>query len=159
MSVPKHILVLILAVIVQTTWGQTFSVFELVPDLVLLALVHVALAAGSFQGAILGFGTGFVQDIYMPDDLGLNALVKSVVAFAVGWGRTGIVADSIQVQIALVFGAVLVHDLIYSVGHSEISWSEIPAFWLRHGPGRALYTALLGAVVSLALLARRHLVR
>ena len=157
MSILKHILLLVLAIILQTTWGHSFSVFGQVPDLVILALIHVALATGSFEATILGFGIGFFQDIYMPDDLGLNALIKSILGFAVGWGRTGIMADNIQVQVVLIFGAVLVHDLLYSIGHSDISWLEVPFFWLRHSPGRALYTSLIGALLSVALLARRRL--
>ena len=152
----RHILLLVLAFILQTTWVHIFEVSGLKPDLVILVLLYIALAAGSFEAIILGFWIGFIQDIDMPDNLGLNALVNSILGFSVGWGRTRITADSVPVQIVLVFAAVLVHDLIYYIGDSGIAWSDLPFFWLRYSLGRALYTSLIGALLSGGLILRRR---
>ena len=156
MSVVRHVLLLVLAFVLQTTWVHFFEISGLKPDLILLVLVHVALRAGRLEATILGFGIGFLQDIYTPADLGLNALAKSIIGFSVGYGRTGIVADNIQVQVALVAGAVLVHDVIYYLGHSGIGLADAPFFWLRYGLGRALYTGALGVLLSASLLVRRR---
>jgi len=157
MTTVRHILLLILAFILQTTWVHALEISAVKPDLILLVLVYIALRAGELEATLLGFCIGFLQDIYMPADLGLNALVNALVGFAVGYGRTGIVADSIQVQVALVFGAVLLHDLVYYLGSSVVSLVDVPFFWLRYGLGRAVYTGLLGALISGILLARRRL--
>ena len=156
MSVVRHVLLLVLAFVLQTTWVHFFEISGLKPDLILLVLVYVALRAGRLEATILGFGIGFLQDIYTPADLGLNALAKSIIGFSVGYGRTGIVADNIQVQVALVAGAVLVHDVIYYLGHSGIGLADAPFFWLRYGLGRALYTGALGVLLSASLLVRRR---
>ena len=157
MEVARHILLLLVAFVLQTTWGYFFDILELRPDLILLALVYIALRAGAFEATILGFGIGLLQDAYMPQNLGLNALVKSVVGFGVGYGRTGIMADDIQVQTLLVFGVVLVHDLIYYVGYSGMSMTEVPYLCLRFGVGRALYTSLIGFCLAYAWGLRRRL--
>ena len=157
MTTVRHILLLILAFVLQTTWVHALEIFAVKPDLVLLVLVYIALRAGEFEATILGFCVGFLQDIYMPADLGLNALANSLIGFTVGYGRTGVVADSIQVQLALVFGAVLLHDLVYYLGSSIVALTDVPFFWLRYGLGRALYTSLLGVLISSTLLARRRL--
>ncbi len=157
MNVARHILLLILAFILQTTWIHAFEIIGLRPDLVVLVLIYIALRSGSFEATLLGFAIGLIQDIDMPHNLGLNALVNAIVGFAVGWVRLHITAETFLVQIALIFGAVLLHDLIYYIGDSSIVWSEIPFFWLRYGPGRALYTSLIGMLLSALLLLRRYL--
>tara|TARA_B100000029_G_scaffold506802_1_gene590222 strand:- start:791 stop:1273 length:483 start_codon:yes stop_codon:yes gene_type:complete len=156
-NVARHILLLILAFILQTTWIHAFEIIGLRPDLVVLVLIYIALRSGSFEATLLGFAIGLIQDIDMPHNLGLNALVNAIVGFAVGWVRLHITAETFLVQIALIFGAVLLHDLIYYIGDSSIVWSEIPFFWLRYGPGRALYTSLIGMLLSALLLLRRYL--
>lgn len=157
MSTVRHILLLILAFVLQTTWAHAFEIAGLKPDLPLLVLVYIALRAGRLEATVLGFCIGFVQDIYTPADLGLNALVKSLIGFAVGYGRTGIVADNFQVQIALVFGAAAVHNLIYYLGSSAITLVDVPFFWLCYGLGGALYSCVLGAILSGLLQVRRRL--
>ena len=157
MNVARHILLLLLAFILQTTWIHVFEIIGLRPDLVVLVLIYIALRSGSFEATLLGFAIGLIQDIDMPHNLGLNALVNAIVGFAVGWVRLHITAENFLVQIALIFGAVLLHDLIYYIGDSSIVWSEIPFFWLRYGPGRALYTSLIGMLLSALLLLRRYL--
>jgi rod shape-determining protein MreD len=157
MNVVRHILLLILAFILQTTWIHTFEIVGLKPDLVILLLIYIALRAGSFEATLLGFAIGFIQDVDMPDNLGLNALANSIIGFAVGWIRLHVTGDNFLVQIALIFGAVLLHDLIYCIGDSAINWSEAPFFWLRYSPGRGLYTGLIGAVLSAILILRQRL--
>ena len=154
MRIPRHILLLILALVLQTTWVSSLEVAALKPDLVILVLIHIALRAGSIEGTLLGFCVGLLQDTHTPVDLGLNALTKSLVGFFMGYCRTGVIADSIQVQIALIFGAVLVHDLVFYMGSSGVAWADVPFFWLRYSVGRALYTSLIGAFVYAALLLR-----
>ena len=151
----RHIFLLLLAFVLQTTWIDFLEVYSLKPDLILLVLVYIALREGPLVAICMGFGVGFIQDVYHPADLGLNALSKSLIGFVVGYGRSRIVADNIQVQIGLLFGAVVFHDLIYYLGTSAIGVIDVPYFWLRYGLGRAIYTALLGTFFSAGLTLRR----
>ena len=157
MQITRHVLLLLVAFVLQTTWGYLFDILELRPDLILLALVYIALRVGPFEATLLGFGIGLLQDAYMPQNLGLNTLVKSVAGFGVGYGRTGIMADDLQVQTFLIFGVVLVHDLIYYLGFSGVGLAEAPLLWLRYGVGRALYTSLIGGGLAYVWGLRRRL--
>ena len=152
----KHILYFALAFLLQTTWLHHFEVLQVHPDLILLVLVYVGLASGHVQATILGFCVGFLQDTYSPDDLGLNALANSVVGFGVGVSRTGIMADTIHVQVLLICAAVLLHDLIFYTGNSGIPIGDVPLYWLRYGLARAVYTGLVGAAVVAVVQARRR---
>lgn len=156
-QVARHVLLLLVAFVLQTTWGYAFDILELHPDLILLALVYIALRVGPFEATILGFAIGLLQDAYMPQNLGLNALVKSLVGFGVGYGRSGIMADDLQVQTLLIFGVVLLHDLVYYLGHNGLGLAHVPFFLLRYGLGRALYTSLIGGGLAYAWGMRRRL--
>lgn len=157
MRIVRNVLLLVVAFVVQTTWIQALEVAALKPDVLLLVLIHIALRAGSTEGTIMGLAVGFLQDIHMPADLGLNALVMSLVGFAVGYCRSGMVADSIQVQVAIIFGAVLFHDLAFYLGSSGVEWTDVPFFWIRYSLGRAAYTSLIGSIVYAILVLRSRL--
>ena len=88
MNLIRYIFLLVLAFALQTTWIDFFEVSSLKPDLILLALTYIALREGPLVAICMGFGIGFMQDIYHPADLGLNALRKSLIGFAVGYGRS-----------------------------------------------------------------------
>jgi rod shape-determining protein MreD len=147
MRTARHVLLLALAFMLQTTWVQAIEIAALRPDLVLLTLILIALRAGPTEGALLGFGIGLLQDTQMPADLGLNAAVKAVAGYLLGRCGTRVAVDSLQVQAALLFAGVLVHDLVFYLGSSGIAAADVPFFWLRHSIGGAGYTLLGGGVV------------
>ena len=148
----RHILLLALAFILQTTWVDSIKVWSIKPDLLIVTLSFIALRSGPVIGAYIGLGVGFLQDIYLPADLGVNALAKSLIGAGFGYSHTHMVADSIQVQAALVFGAVICHDLIYYAG----TGADLP-FEVSSILGRAVYTGLVSAVFFAGVAVKRHL--
>jgi rod shape-determining protein MreD len=127
------------------------------PDLVLLLLIYIGVSEGQIAGALFGFFAGLAHDIYTPEHLGLNSLVKSVIGFSVGYSKGGIVTESLFVQGSLIFVASLVHDLIYffffslsalkTAGVLAFSQTVVTLF-LRYGVGTAVYTTCVGLVIS-----------
>lgn len=152
MSAVRHILLLALAFTLQTTWVDSLTVWSIKPDLLLVALSLIALRSGPVVGAYMGLGIGILQDIYLPANLGVNALAKALIGAGFGYSHARMVADSIQVQTALVFGAVICHDLIHYVG-AGADWP----FEVSRTLGRAAYTGLVSAVFFAGLTLKRHL--
>lgn len=152
MSVVRHIVLMILAFTLQTTWVDSLQVGSIKPDLLIMTLSVIALRSGPVVGAYMGLGVGILQDIYLPADLGVNALAKTLIGAGFGYCYARMVADSIQVQTALIVAAVLCHDLIYYVGTSVDA-----SFEVVHLLGRAVYTGLLSAVFLASLALKRHL--
>ena len=152
MSAVRHILLLALAFALQTTWVNSLEVWSIKPDLLIATLSFIALRSGPIVGAYMGLGVGILQDIYLPADLGVNALAKSLIGAGLGYSHARMVADSIQVQAALVFGAVICHDLIYYVG----AGADLP-FEISNILGRAVYTSLVSAVFFAGVAVKRHL--
>ena len=148
----RYILLLALAFVLQTTWVDSIKIGSVKPDLLIVALSFVALRSGPVIGAYTGLGLGIFQDLYMPADLGVNALAKSLIGAVFGYSHTHMVSDSIQVQAAMIFGAVICHDLIYYVFTS----ADVP-FEAVKILGRALYTGLISAVFLTGLLIKRYI--
>ena len=153
----RRILLLFLIFLLQTTWIQSLQIYGIIPNVVVLALVLLTLAADSTEAILLAFFIGLLQDAYLPENLGLNSLANVLVVMAVGFLRTSIVEDNVRVQVALVAAAVLMHDLIYFIGYSDIDIAEVPFFCFRYGVGSAIYTGFIALVVSYALLLRNRL--
>jgi rod shape-determining protein MreD len=153
----RQILFLCLAFVIQTTWAHHLVIFEVFPDAVILTVVFIALRAGPVRSTLLAFCAGFVQDTYLPGELGLNALAKSVTAFAVASLRGRVLADSPRVQVMIICAAVLVHDLIFYAAHGGVAVLEKPYFWLRYAPGRALFTGLAAGLVVFPLRVLRRI--
>ncbi len=158
LTVLRHILYLALVFILQTTWVRHLQIGGIQPDLVLLTVIFIALLGGHVEAALLGFAIGLCQDAYSPQDLGLNALAKSLVGFGVGFGRGGILADTAQVQVAVVVVAVFAHDMIYYLGSGAASMSDVPYLLIRFGIGRAIYTGVIGIFIAWLLQIRRQLI-
>lgn len=147
MQIIRHILLIFLALFLQTSWIHKFSIFEVWPDLILLVLVYIGITNGQIQATVFGFFSGFLLDIYQdPHSMGINTLTNSLVGFALGYSRVGVVAENIKVQALLVFLACILHDTIF------LSISDPSKFFylmFRKGIGTAIYTALLGVTISI----------
>jgi rod shape-determining protein MreD len=85
----KAAAVLFVAAIVQVTLLSQIDVFHGAPDLVLVALVSIALLRGTIFGAIAGFAVGFVVDTATLQTLGVTSLLLTIAGYWIGrYGET-----------------------------------------------------------------------
>jgi rod shape-determining protein MreD len=152
MKTARNILLLILALFLQTSWTNAIALWEIKPDLIVLVLVFIGITRGQIEATILGFLSGCLMDVYNPEWMGVNALANTLVGFAVGYTRLGVVAEDLQVQATFFFLASLVRDLVYFLCYTFPD--PIQAFYmvLRFGLGTAVYTALLGSFLSFVMM-------
>lgn len=68
-------------IVIQSTWLDYISVYSVIPDLSLLAIVYISFKSPGLQGQSLGFMTGLMQDGISAAPFGLNAFIKT----SVGW--------------------------------------------------------------------------
>ncbi len=87
-------LVIALALVVQNTLLDLVRVDGAHPDVLLLLPVAAGYAAGPDRGAVFGFITGLVADLFLPTPFGLSALVGCVLGFATGTATRGLVRTS-----------------------------------------------------------------
>ncbi len=84
MSAVKTALVLAIALVLQVSLVARFSLDGARGDLLLLATLAAAVAAGPEKGAIVGFGAGVAFDLVLTTPFGLSALVYCVMGYVVG---------------------------------------------------------------------------
>ncbi len=88
-------------VVLQTSVFGQLSVWGARPDVILLATVAAALAAGPETGAGVGFGLGLCIDLLGSGPVGLTALVCTLVGYGVGSLHTGVVRSAVVIPLAV----------------------------------------------------------
>lgn len=59
-------------------------------DLLLIILSIVALFKGPYQGALLGFGYGLLEDLFLGHCIGMYALTKMVIGYLLGFSKNNL---------------------------------------------------------------------
>lgn len=123
------------------------------PDLVLIYVTYQALTHGRLTGTVTGFCAGFAQDLLTnPTNLGLNALVKTLLGFATGLFRsdqgTQLKVNPLQAFLGTLMVAI-VHNGLITIAIALEESTRTPYLLFGVWLGGALYTALLALVISL----------
>jgi rod shape-determining protein MreD len=104
---------LAVALVVQTTLAGMWMAGGTRVNLVLVAVVYVALAYGAVTGLLAGTAGGLVQDALGGGIIGVGGLSKTVVGFLVGvLGAQFIVSQPLP-RFVMFVGATFVHELIF----------------------------------------------
>ena len=86
---PAIAVLVFLAALFQVTIFTTLELFGGTADLLLVALIGIALLRGSVAGALAGFFGGLLLDVLTLDTLGVTALVLALAGFWTGrYGET-----------------------------------------------------------------------
>ncbi len=102
---------------------------------------------GARPATIVGFILGLIVDAEQPDYLGLHALSLSVIGFASAAAWEHLVRGSLFVQICVLFGAALAHDIIYYVVYYRNHLDMFARFFVRFGLLGGAYTAAFAVVI------------
>jgi rod shape-determining protein MreD len=120
-------------------WG-TASV-----DLVLVAVVYVALTSGPVGGMLAGSAAGLIQDSLGTGIVGIGGLAKSIVGFFAGvFGQQFIVTAALP-RLAMFVGATLVHALVFMGLYEVLGLRTFESPWTTVGT-QALTNAVVGMV-------------
>ncbi len=136
-----------IAVIVDAALAPEIEILGARPDFLVLVVVYASLLVGARPATIAGFLVGLVADSELPEYLGLHALALSVVGYVTGGVWDHLVRGNVFVQCTLIFGASLLHDVIYYVVYYRNHVDMLGPFLWRYGVPGALYTAVFGTVI------------
>ncbi|TYK52260.1 rod shape-determining protein MreD [Actinomadura decatromicini] len=124
------------------------------PDLVLLAVVALALVAGSMTGMVAGFFAGLAADIVPPADhtIGRYALVYCLIGYLCGVATAEMDRQSVVPFFAVAAGA-LAGTVLYAVtgmilGDPRAEWASVS----RMVPPQVLYDVIASPFVVWAVL-------
>ncbi len=138
--------VVFVAALLQVTLFATFDLAGGVADVLLLALLSIALLRGAVVGAVAGFFGGLLVDVVTLDTLGVSALLYSLAGYWAGrygetTGRDQSYAPLLTVLVATIAIGYAGYGLHFLLGE------ELSA-------RRALFETLLPALVLNLLVAR-----
>jgi rod shape-determining protein MreD len=98
-------LVLVTALVLHTAVFPQIRIAGVMPDIMLLLAIAAGVEAGPSYGAVAGFLTGMLADLFLPTPLGLSALVFSLTGYATGVARTGLLNAAWWFPVATAFVA------------------------------------------------------
>ena len=107
------VLVVVVAVALQTTLNRFIVRENFAVDLVMVAVVYVALTAGPVAGMMAGTVGGLIQDALSSGIIGIGGLAKTIVGFLAGvLGTQFIVANSLP-RFVVFLAATVVHAIVF----------------------------------------------
>jgi len=102
-----------LAIAMQTTLDRLVVGGTVAVDLVLVAVVYVALTMGPVTGMITGSVAGLIQDALSSDVIGVGGLAKTVVGFLAGAiGQQFIVTAAVP-RLVMFVAATAMHAVLF----------------------------------------------
>lgn len=134
-------------VLLQMLVAPRIAIGEVSPDFMLLLVAYFAMHRKPEHGAIAGFVVGFVQDLYNPELLGLNALTKSIVGYGIAFVASKVERGHSLLIMALIGAAAFVNDLIYLVFFTGPHLGEFFILLITVSIPSSVYTALMGIAV------------
>jgi len=131
----------------DTIFGPLIAIRGVAPDFSIIALVVLALAAGAGPATVGGFTIGLIQDLSNPSLLGLQALCKSGLGYALGTLRGRLVYGVPLVEGTVVAVSVFVHDFLFLAVQSSFADEQFLMPLLTHTIPVAIYSGLMGILV------------
>jgi rod shape-determining protein MreD len=114
-------------------------------DLVLVAVVAVALTIGPVGGMLAGSAAGLIQDALSSGVIGIGGLAKTIVGFLAGaFGQQFIVTAALP-RLVIFVAATLLHGAVFMALYSVLGLRAFPAPW-KPLAAQALGNALVGIV-------------
>lgn len=123
------LIALAVALVLQTTlagmtmWAATFV------NLVLVAVVFVALAFGPVTGMLAGTAGGLVQDALAGGIIGVGGMAKTLVGFFVGVLGTHFIVSQTLPRFVMFVGATFVHDLCFQAVEALVEARPLSMHW------------------------------
>jgi rod shape-determining protein MreD len=138
------LLAVALALAAQTTIARYITSGTVTVDLVLVAVVYVALTSGSVAGLLTGTVAGLIQDSLLSTGLiGIGGLAKSIVGFVAGIVGTQFIVSQPLPRFLVFFGATVAHQAI-TIGLSVVLGQQSFGMPYAAVAGEALANAVVG---------------
>ena len=108
-------LVLLLFLVLQLTVLDHLRIFGAGPDVMLLLAVVAGIVGGPRDGALFGFASGIVLDLFLETPMGLSALVFCLVGYAVGNIQGGVLRAAWWIPVVTTLVASVLGEFVYAL--------------------------------------------
>jgi rod shape-determining protein MreD len=138
--------------------ASLFRVGDVVPDIPLIIVLMLALRHGPEFGCVAGLVSGLLQDVSTGGLIGVQALTKALMGFAIGasGARLSVTSPLVQVPglVLLTVAEGVARFAILQLFRYPAPFGEVMAYQVLP---QALYNGFLGAAVVLVLAAAEYL--
>jgi rod shape-determining protein MreD len=141
-------LVIITAIILQTTVFADVRLLGAKPELLYLVTIVIALVEGSAPGAVTGFAAGMSEDFLLNQPKGITALTLTLLGYSVGLATQYIVTQSALVPVIFVAAGTFLGVLFNRVVALLLGQAEASAYFVvRIALLSAIYNAILTPIL------------
>ena len=134
-----------LALALQTTLARFVVAGNAAIDLVLVAVVYVALTTGPVSGMLAGSVAGLIQDALSSGVLGIGGLAKSVVGFLAGTIGQQFIVTAALPRLVMFVAATAVHLAVFMGLYVALGIRTFPSPWTAMA-SQALGNAVVGMI-------------
>jgi rod shape-determining protein MreD len=134
-----------LALALQTTLAKLLVGGTVAIDLVLVAVVSVALATGPVSGMLAGSVAGLIQDALSSGVLGIGGLAKSVIGFVTGAIGQQFILTSAFARFLMFVGATAAHAALFMGLYVVLGLRMFPSPW-KAVASQAVGNAIVGVI-------------
>ncbi len=146
MKTLRNILLIVLALLVQSSLPGKLGIYGVQPDLALLVLIFLSNGSSPATVIFYGFFIGFLQDVYTPEYLGYNAFTMSLMAFLLSIMKERLTVENYSVKFLSTFIICLVHDGLYLSLYTQFDLSILMSLFIRESVATAVYTSVLAVM-------------
>jgi rod shape-determining protein MreD len=139
------VIAIALALALQTTLARLVVGGTAAIDLVLVALVYVALTTGPVSGMLAGTLAGLIQDSLSSGVIGIGGLAKSIVGFLVGAIGQQFIVTAALPRLVIFVTATAVHAAVFMGLYVVLGLRTFPSPWTAI-TSQALGNALVGLI-------------
>jgi rod shape-determining protein MreD len=122
------ILVLFIALLVQSTILNAISISGVKPDITLMIIIFIAFRKGCIPGQLSGFFTGIFEDFISLSPLGFHSLIKATIGFLYGLLEGGFIIDAFILPVVFLAAGTVIKGItswllvsIFSIHSSGVS--------------------------------------
>lgn len=134
-----------LALALQTTLARFVVAGNAAIDLVLVAVVYVALTTGPVSGMVAGSVAGLIQDALSSGVLGIGGLAKSIVGFLAGTIGQQFIVTAALPRLVMFVAATAVHLAVFMGLYVALGIRTFPSPWTAMA-SQALGNAVVGMI-------------
>lgn len=149
---PKYIRLIVLTIVfiaIQTTVVSFTSVFNIVPDILVIWIVYIAVTQGQIPAMLFGFGIGLTIDLVSGQFLGLSALCKTLAGFIAGYfyheNKIEITLSNYRF-LGIVAIISFIHNVIYFVIFTQGSDVGLFTAIFQFGVFSTVYTTTISSI-------------
>ena len=145
MKAVRVLIAIALALALQTTLARFVVGGTAAIDLVLVALVYVALSTGPVSGMLAGSLAGLIQDSLSSGVIGIGGLAKSIVGFLVGAIGQQFIVTAALPRLVIFVTATALHAAVFMGLYLALGLRTFPSPWAAI-TSQALGNALVGLI-------------